>query len=229
MTSAAADVISVPSVIIAVFKMWDITVWKSAWMTSAQASDDVGSTIWTDVIHADFQTVISRRLQNINTYLSCTAERMLRTIIMQNSRLIQACFPIKIDEVWIDRFCVRCGWWRRLQPTSSVSPVWLLQFSKCDFALLSNPAYVTRWLNWNNTSYICVINFLDKSSWCILNISLISWVKSRKHTCDNTMEIIHAIRTLRIVCGFRDMGDGVIWYSIKINLCLLSENQLLLR
>ena len=42
---------------------------------------------------------------------------------MQNSRLIQACFPIKIDEVWIDRFCVRYDWWRRLQRTSSVSPV----------------------------------------------------------------------------------------------------------
>ena len=25
---------------------------------------------------------------------------------------------------------------------------------------------------------------------------------------NNTMEIIHAIRTLRIVCGFLDMGDG---------------------
>ena len=31
-------------------------------MTSAQASDDIGSTIWADVIHADFQTVIARRL-----------------------------------------------------------------------------------------------------------------------------------------------------------------------
>ena len=49
---------------------------------------------------------------------------MLSPIIMQNSRLIHACFPIKIDEVWIDRFCVRYDWWRRLQPTSSVSPVW---------------------------------------------------------------------------------------------------------
>ena len=27
---------------------------------------------------------------------------MLRTIIMQYSRLIQACFPIKIDEEWTD-------------------------------------------------------------------------------------------------------------------------------
>ena len=27
-------------------------------MTSAQANDDAGSTIWADVIHADFETVI---------------------------------------------------------------------------------------------------------------------------------------------------------------------------
>ena len=108
------------------------TLWKSARMTSAQASDGVGSTIeptsslaWADVIYADCQTVISHHLQNISTYLFCTAERMLRTIIMENFRLIQACFPIKIDEVWIYRFCVRYDWWRRLQPTSSVSPVWI--------------------------------------------------------------------------------------------------------
>ena len=98
-------------------------------------TDDVGSSKWwrqfhdwADVIHADFQTVISRYLQNISTYLFCTAERMLRTIIMQNSRMIQACFPIKIDEVWINRFCVRYDWWRRLQPTSSVSPVWYMPY-----------------------------------------------------------------------------------------------------
>ena len=60
----------------------------------------------------------------ISTYLFFTAERMLRIIIMQNSRLIQARFPIKIEEIWIDPFCVRYDWWRRLQPTSSVSPVW---------------------------------------------------------------------------------------------------------
>ena len=104
----------------------DKTVWKSAWMTSAQIVEPTSSLAWADVIHADFQTVISRRLQNISTYLFCTAERMLRTVIMQNSRLIQACFPIKIDEVRIDRFCVRYDWWRRLQPTSSVSPVWYI-------------------------------------------------------------------------------------------------------
>ena len=46
-----------------------------------------------------------------------------KNVFMQNSRLIQACFPVKIDEVWTDRFCARYDWWRRLQPTSSVSPV----------------------------------------------------------------------------------------------------------
>ena len=74
-----------------------------------------------DVIHADFQTALSRYLQTFSTYRFCNAERMLRTIIMQNSRLIQACLPIKIGEVWIDRFCARYDWWRRLQQMSSVS------------------------------------------------------------------------------------------------------------
>ena len=51
-------------------------------MTSAQTSDDVGSTIEpTSSLHS------------------------------------------KIVLVWIDRFCARYDWWRRLQPTSSVSPV----------------------------------------------------------------------------------------------------------
>ena len=93
-------------------------------MTSAQGQWWRRLHNWADVIHADFQTVISRVQQNISTYNFCTTERMLRTVIMQNSRLIQACFPIKINEVWIDRFCVRYDWWRRLQRTSSVSAVW---------------------------------------------------------------------------------------------------------
>ena len=102
---------------------WDITVWISARMTSAQLWSRRHHLPWADVIRADFQTVISRYLHNVNTRFFCTADRMFRTIIMQNSRLVYACFPIKIDEVWIDRFCVRYDWWRRLQPTSSVSPV----------------------------------------------------------------------------------------------------------
>ena len=94
-------------------------------MTSAQLWSRRHHWPWADVIRADFQAVISRYLHNVNTRLFCTADKMFRTIIMQNSRLIYACFPIKIDKVWMDRFCVRYDWWRRLQPTSSVSPVWL--------------------------------------------------------------------------------------------------------
>ena len=94
-------------------------------MTSAQGQWWRRLLKWADVIHADFQTVISRVQQNISTYPFCTAERMLRTVIIQNSRQIRACFPIKIDEVRFDRFCVRYDWWRRLQRTSSVSPVWI--------------------------------------------------------------------------------------------------------
>ena len=104
---------------------WDITVWISARMTSAQLWSRRHHLPWADVIRVDFQTVISRYLHNVNTRFFCTADRMFRTIIMQNSRLVYACFPIKIDEDWIDRFCVRYDWWRRLQPTSSVSPVCL--------------------------------------------------------------------------------------------------------
>ena len=89
--------------------------------------DDVGS-----IVEPTSSLALSRRhpcrfsnryLHNVNTRLFCTADRMFRTIIMQNFRLNYACFPIKIDEVWIDRFCVRYDWWRRLQRTSSVSPV----------------------------------------------------------------------------------------------------------
>ena len=59
-------------------------------MTSAQTSDDVGSTI------------------------------------EPTSSL-----PSKIISVWIDRFCVRYDWWRRLQPTLSVSPVWVMIYVIC--------------------------------------------------------------------------------------------------
>ena len=71
------------------------------------------------------QRAISRYLQDISTYLSCTAQRVLRTISMQNYKPKYACLPSKIVEVWIDRLCVRYDWWRRLHPTSSVSLVWI--------------------------------------------------------------------------------------------------------
>ena len=60
-------------------------------MTSAQSQLHD----WADVILADFQTVISYYLQNISTMFFCAAEGMLRTIIMQIFRLIQAFFLAK--------------------------------------------------------------------------------------------------------------------------------------
>ena len=130
---------------------------------SAQAIDDVGSIVeptsslaWADVTLADFQRVVSRYLQNNSIYLFYTAEIMLKTIIMQNSRLTQACFSITIDEVWIDRFCVRYDWWRRLQPTSSVSPVCCLR--RC---------FNVRWKSWtldilqNGTISILIFNLIQ--------------------------------------------------------------------
>ena len=102
----------------------DITVWKSAWMTSAQSWSRRHHWLSADVIHADFQRVISRYIQNISTCLSCKAQRGLRTMFIQKSKPKYAYLPSKIVAVWIDRFCVRYDWWRRLQPTSSVSPVW---------------------------------------------------------------------------------------------------------
>ena len=87
-------------------------------MTSAQASDDVGSIVeptsslaWADVILADFQRVVSRYLQSIRIYLFYKAGRLLRTIFMQNSKLIKPCFPIKIDFASVmihDVGCSRC-------------------------------------------------------------------------------------------------------------------------
>ena len=70
---------------------------------------------WAVVIRADFQTDKSYHLQNISSSLFSTAEKMLRIIIIQNVKLIQACLSSKVVEVWIDRFCVRYDWWRWLQ------------------------------------------------------------------------------------------------------------------
>ena len=102
--------------------------------------DDIGSVVeptsslvWADVILADFQGVISRFLQDISTYLSVTAQWVLRTTFTQKSKPKYACLTSKIVEVWIDRFCVPYDWWRRLQPTSSVSPVCYVRDRLCVF------------------------------------------------------------------------------------------------
>ena len=91
--------------------------------------DDVGSTVEPRLSrrHHCFEPTsswpISHYLRNIIIYLFCAAQRLLRTIFMQKSKPKYACLPRKIVEVWIERFCVRYDWWRRLQLTSSVSPV----------------------------------------------------------------------------------------------------------
>ena len=83
-------------------------------------------TEWADVILADFQRIISCYLHDSITYFSCATQRVLRALFMQTFKPKCACLPCKIIEVWIDRFCVRYDWWRRLQPTSSVSPVCIM-------------------------------------------------------------------------------------------------------
>ena len=95
--------------------------------------EPTSSLVWGDVILADFQRVVSRYLQDISTYLSyiIQSQRVLRTIFMQKSKPKYACLPSKIVEVWIDWFCLRYHWWRQLQPTSSVSPVWENSLVKC--------------------------------------------------------------------------------------------------
>ena len=105
MTSAAADVIYHNVRKIGQFKPIQFC-W--ARMTS--------SLVWAHIILADFQKVISPYLQHISTYLSGTAQRVLRTIFIQKSKPKYACLPSKIVKVWIDRFCIRYDWLRRLQP-----------------------------------------------------------------------------------------------------------------
>ena len=79
-------------------------------MTSAQS----WSWLSADVFHADLQMVIPRYIQNISACPSCEALSWLGTIYMQKSKTKYACSPSKIVAVWIDRFCVRYYWWRRL-------------------------------------------------------------------------------------------------------------------
>ena len=92
-------------------------------MTSAQSWSRRHHLAWADVIHADFHRVISRYIQNNSTCLSSKSQRGIRTTAIQKSKLKYAYLPSKIVAIWIDRFCVRYDWWRRLQPTSSVFPV----------------------------------------------------------------------------------------------------------
>ena len=65
-------------------------------------TDDVGSIVeptsslgWADFILADFQSVITRYMQNISTYLSCTAQIVLKPLFMQRSKPKYAYLPNK--------------------------------------------------------------------------------------------------------------------------------------
>ena len=87
-------------------RLRDIAVWKSAGMASAQS--------WSRRHHLleptssiDFQRVIYLYIQNISTCLSSKAQRRLRTIFIQKSKLKYAYLPSKIVAVWIDRLGVR--------------------------------------------------------------------------------------------------------------------------
>ena len=103
----------------------DITENRQGWrrLNRGAEIEPTSSLVWADVFRADFQRVISLYLPNIIMYLFCAAQRLLRTIFMHKSKSKYACLPNKIVEVWIERYCVRYDWWRRLQPTSSVSPM----------------------------------------------------------------------------------------------------------
>ena len=85
--------------------------------------EPTSSLVWTDVILAIFKGLYLVWLYNINTYFSCKAQRVLGIIFMQKSKPPKYTrLPSKVVEVWIDWFCVRYDGWRRLQPTSSLSP-----------------------------------------------------------------------------------------------------------
>ena len=97
---------------------------------------DVGSNQWWrrlnlgSTIEPTSSLPIFKRLYHIiyktlALFICCAAEKELRTIIMQIFSLIQAFVSSKIIKVSIGRFCVRYDWWRRLQRTSSVHPVWI--------------------------------------------------------------------------------------------------------
>ena len=97
MTSAAADVINHNGCKNQLIQTYAILLCK----------DDIGSiveptssVVWA-LILTDFQRVISRYLQDISTYRSCTAQRVLRTIFMQKSKAKYAYLPSKIIKVWI--------------------------------------------------------------------------------------------------------------------------------
>ena len=61
-------------------------------------------------------------MESTSEWLDCHRCKLDSTLTTnyQNSRLIQACFLMIIDEVWIDLFCFHFDWWRRLQYAKSM-------------------------------------------------------------------------------------------------------------
>ena len=174
------------------FCRWrDISVWKSAWMTSAQSWSGRHHWTWADVIRANFQRVISRYIQNISTCLFHKAQRGLRTIFIKKSKPKYAYLPSKIVAVWIDRFCVRYDWWRRLQPTSSVSPVWIkMNCRKWLQPDKQQECYIDIVINCLLT-WISKWNFVGRDSWLT---KFITSIKSSVVSCANRFITTDIIR-----------------------------------
>ena len=99
-----------------------MTLWKSAWMTSAQACDEVGSTIEPTSSMPIFKWLYLVIYETLALALSVLLNELLELSLCKIPGWSRHVF-LAIDEVWIDRVCVRYDWWRRLQPTSIMSPL----------------------------------------------------------------------------------------------------------
>ena len=140
-------------------------------MTSAQS----WSRDWADVI-----TGLSRRhpcrfsdgyisLSTKNYYISFPCRsKTVTNYISAKSKPKYACLPSKIVEVWIKRFFVRYDWWRRLQPTSSVSPVWVNASWRHHAINTLRPRQNARHFLDDIFKYI----FLNENVWISIKISL---------------------------------------------------------
>ena len=97
-----------------------ITAWISAWITSAQLRRRRHHWLEPTLSEPIFKGLFIV-IYKILALVTCKTQWGLETIFMRKSKPKYAYLPSKIVAVWIDRFCLRYDWWRRLQPTSSVS------------------------------------------------------------------------------------------------------------
>ena len=152
--------------------------------------DDVGSVVeptsllvWADVFLADFQGVIFHFLHDISTYLSATTQRVLRTTFMQKFKPKYACLHSKIFEVWIDRICVRYDWWRRLQPTSSVSPVCTCMQTVAPAAVNSCPHSAACMRQWTGSASVLRLYFITTTY--LIHRLIFSEIRDLAHSFQN--------------------------------------------